>query len=63
MSENAGFEDTRDQGGTPAEPLMISKAEFIEAVHSHDGSTWGTYATEGPSGGGRTDWPRDYATD
>jgi hypothetical protein len=56
--------DTRAEGGTPDEPLMISRAEFVEKTGAlHEGTTWGSYATEAPSGGGRTDWPRDYATD
>jgi hypothetical protein len=58
------IEDTRDEGGSPEEPLMISKAEFVEAVTSSSAAaTYGSYPTEAPSGQGRTDWPRDYATD
>jgi hypothetical protein len=64
MSDTPQPEDGDDRPqGTRDEPLMLSKAEFVEAVDSAAANTYGSYATEAPKGGGRTDWPRDYATD
>ncbi|HYZ79563.1 MAG TPA: hypothetical protein VE596_19545 [Gaiellaceae bacterium] len=65
MAEDDRTEDTRELGGAGDEPLMITKAELVEAVNKldEDRATWGSYATEAPTGAHRTDWPRDYATD
>ena len=64
MPDDTPNHDTRSAGGSAEEPLMISKAEMIAEIEAlPESATCGSYATESPKGGGKTDWPRDYACD
>jgi hypothetical protein len=56
--------DTRAMGGTADDPLPITKADVIAEIDAlPEGTGCGSYATESPKGGERSDWPRDYSCD